>query len=203
MIASFAQLLADRHQGRLNASGEKYLSYIVDGAQRMQELIIDLLDYSRVESKEDDLYVIETAVPLQKSLLNLKKLIDEEQCIITVDDLPLVRGDESLLTLLFQNLISNAIKFKSDKNPEIHIRAEQSGGRAIIFIEDNGIGIDEKYADRIFNIFKRLHSRNEYPGTGLGLAVCKRIIERHNGTIGFKKNPSGGTIFFFELETGT
>jgi light-regulated signal transduction histidine kinase (bacteriophytochrome) len=173
--------------------------YAVDGAIRMKALINDLLAYSRVGSKGQPLRPADAHAVLGEAMRNLAALIEENKAVITHDDLPTVRADTSQLVLVFQNLLANAIKFRREDPPRIHVSARDRGGEWVFTVKDNGIGIELRHADRVFVIFQRLHSHEEYPGTGIGLAVCKRIVERHGGIIWFESGPENGTTFFFTI----
>lgn len=198
-VNSYAQLLARKYQGNLDAKADKYLGYIIEGATRMQQLINDLLEFSRVGTRGKPLQPTACETVLSQVLENLKVALFESQAQVTHDPLPIVMGDEIQLIQLFQNLISNAIKFRREEPPQVHISAVQRENDWIFGVLDNGIGMEPEYFDRIFTIFQRLHSRAEYPGTGIGLAVCKKIIERHGGSIWVESELGVGTTFFFTL----
>ena len=199
MVSSYTQLLAERYQGKLDEKAEKFINYAVDGAVRMQRLINDLLSFSRVTTRGGDFETVDSHAVLGTALVNLQAVIEETGAMITNDDLPDVQADQSQLAQVFQNLIGNAIKFQKEEAPRIHVSAELAGEYWRFIVKDNGIGIDSKHNDRVFVIFQRLHSRAEYPGTGIGLALCKRIIERHGGKIWFESTPGQGTTFYFTL----
>jgi len=199
MVASYTQLLAERYQGRLDDKAKKYIDYAVDGAVRMQRLINDLLTYSRVGTKGKPLEPTDAHSALGEAIKNLAATIEENRAIIINDELPTVRADASQLAQVFQNLLANAIKFRRKDLPRVQVSAQDQGREWVFSIRDNGIGIDPQYADRIFQIFQRLHTRLEYPGTGIGLAVCKRIVERHGGRIWFESEPGKGSTFFFAI----
>lgn len=199
IIASYTYLLGDRYREKLDARAEKYITYAVDGAERMQRMIQDLLRYSRINSQAKELVAIKSGKALELALQNLAILIAESKAVIEHDTLPAVLGDQSQLVQLFQNLIANAIKFCGDKTPQIFLRVKKSGERWVFALMDNGIGIREEYQEKVFVVFQRLHSRKEYDGTGIGLAICKRIIERHGGKIWFTSSPGKGTVFYFTL----
>jgi light-regulated signal transduction histidine kinase (bacteriophytochrome) len=165
----------------------------------MQQLINDLLIYSRVSTRSKPLETADSHALLGEAIRNLGSAIDESQAIITTEDLPAVLVDPAQLVLVFQNLLSNAIKFRGEDSPRVHVSARDTGREWVFAVSDNGIGIDPQYADRIFVIFQRLHTRLEYPGTGIGLAVCKRIVERHGGRIWFESELGKGSSFFFSL----
>ncbi len=199
MVSSYTQLLAERYEGQLDEKAKKYIAYAVDGAVRMQRLINDLLTYSRVATRGQSLETADSHALLGEAIRNLGAAIDESQALITTDDLPTVHVDPAQLVLVFQNLLSNAIKFRGEDFPRVHVSASDAGREWAFAVTDNGIGIDPQYADRIFVIFQRLHTRLEYPGTGIGLAVCKRIVERHGGRIWFDSEFGKGSSFFFSL----
>jgi signal transduction histidine kinase len=202
MVASYLQLIEKRYGDKLDHDGREFIDFAVDGATRMKQLINDLLQYSRVESQGTRLEPTDLDAVLSQSLQNLKVAIDEAGATITSDPLPTVRGDATQLTMLFQNLVGNAIKFHGDAPPEVHVGAEADGDGHRLWVRDKGIGIEPRYADRIFVIFQRLHGKSAYPGTGIGLAVCKRIVERHGGEIWVESTPGGGSTFFFTLGGG-
>ena len=199
MISSYTQLLAKRYGSQLDDQAKKYVNYTVDGAVRMQALINDLLSYSRVGTRGRPLAATDSHAVLGEALRNLAVMIGESHTLITNDDLPTVRTDASQLVLVFQNLIANAIKFRRAELSRIHVSAQNRGHEWVFAVRDNGIGIAPQHAERVFVIFQRLHTRAEYPGTGIGLAVCKRIVERHSGKIWFESEPGHGTTFFFSL----
>ena len=199
MISSYTQLLAQRYEGQLDEKAKKYSDYAVDGAVRMQGLINDLLAYSRVSTQGKPFETIDSYSVLEVALQNLSATIKENLAIVINDDLPMVRADATQLSQLFQNLIGNAIKFRGADLPRIHVSARDLGSEWRFSVHDNGIGIDEKYADKVFVIFQRLHTKQEYPGTGIGLAICKRIVERHGGRIWYESEPGKGATFYFTL----
>jgi PAS domain S-box-containing protein len=199
MIISYLELLERRYKGQLDAKADQFIAYAVDGATRMQTLINDLLSYSRVGTRGQDWESVACEKIVKHVLTNLQVAITQSEAIITHDSLPQVNADPSQLTQLFQNLISNAIKFKGQDPPKIHIGANCINDKWLFSVCDNGMGIDTQYMDKIFIIFQRLHSRTEYPGTGIGLAVCKKIVERHGGTIWVESQPNQGSTFFFTL----
>jgi PAS domain S-box-containing protein len=200
MVASYTQLLAERYGDQLDDKARKFINYAVDGASRMQALILDLLAFSRVETCARPFKSVDAQSALGAAIVNLKAIIDETGALITTDDLPRVRADESQLTMVFQNLINNGIKFHNGQHlPCVHISAHLQNGCWCFSVRDNGIGIDTKYTDKVFLVFQRLHTRKEYPGTGIGLALCKRIIDRHGGRIWFESSPGQGATFFFTI----
>lgn len=201
-VASYAQLLAKRNKGKLDKDTDDFIHYIVDGVMRMHVLLNDMLAYSRVTDSEDKAArEIETASTLKAALMNLQATIQENSADIEHDQLPKVLADDIQLTQLFQNLVGNAIKYrKPDVTPQVRISAKQNGSEWVFAVQDNGMGIDPKYHERIFGIFKRLHGK-ELPGTGMGLAICKKIVERHSGRIWVESKYGEGSTFFFTLPT--
>ncbi|MBI4928563.1 MAG: PAS domain-containing protein [Anaerolineae bacterium] len=199
MVSSYAQLLQRRYQGTLDERGEKYLGYIVDGAGRMGQLILDLLTYSRVGTRGLNLHPVDTRQAVARALFNLQVAIKEAGAQVRVGELPTIHGDETQLMQLFQNLIGNAIKFRRAEAPLVEISAQRDGELWRFAVRDNGIGIDEQYFDRIFEVFSRLHGREDYAGTGIGLAVCKKIVVRHGGKIWVESKQGEGSMFFFTL----
>jgi light-regulated signal transduction histidine kinase (bacteriophytochrome) len=199
MVTSYTRLLARRYKGKLDADAEDFINFAIDGAARMEQLIQDLLVYSRVGIR--DLFVKPTdcEVVLGQALGNLQAAIEESDAAVTHDTLPVVKGDATQLVQIFQNLIGNAIKFHGEKPPRIHISAEDKENEWVFSVQDNGIGIDPQYRERIFVIFQRLHSREEYPGNGIGLAICKKILENHAGRIWLSSQPGKGSTFYFSL----
>lgn len=199
MVVSYLQLLERRYKGKLDCNADEFIGYAVDGAVRMQRMINDLLAYSRIGTKEKNIEPVDTNKVLSEVLTGLKLHIEETKASITADPLPVVTANATELAQVFQNLISNAIKFRGDKPPEIHIRAEQNEHAWRFSVKDNGIGFAPEYADKIFALFKRLHSAAQYPGSGIGLTICKKIIERHNGRIWVESEPGKGATFFFTI----
>ena len=198
-VTSYTQLLAQRYQGNLDAKADKYINHIVDGASRMQQLINDLLAYSRLGTQGKKFELADCNAAVQQSLRNLQIAIAEKKAVIACDEMPTVMADESQLVQLFQNLIANSIKFCRQDIPLIDIAARRRENEWLFYVRDNGIGIDPEYADRIFIIFGRLHGRREYPGTGIGLAMCKRIVERHGGRIWVESQEGKGATFCFTI----
>jgi PAS domain S-box-containing protein len=200
MVASYTQLLSRKYKGKLDSDADEFIAFAVDGATRMQRLIQDLLLYSRVGTKGQELLGTLSAEALQRALVNLRAAIEESGALVTHDPLPTVLADESQLIQLFQNLIGNAIKYQNPGVPRIHISAVKNGGKQWIFsVKDNGLGIDPQYFERIFGMFQRLHKREEFAGTGIGLAICKKIVERHGGSISVESKPGDGSTFRFVL----
>jgi len=199
MVASYTQLLAKRYKGKLDSDADEFINYTVDGAKRMQILINDLLTYSRVGTHGKPLEPTDCEDAFNRAVTNLNMLIEESGAVVTHDALPTIMADATQMIQLFQNLISNAIKFRSDKPPEVHVGVEPKDGEWLFSVRDNGIGIDPQYADRIFLIFQRLCNRSDYPGTGIGLAICKKIVERHGGRIWVESEPGNGSTFYFTI----
>jgi hypothetical protein len=199
MVASYVQLLERRYQDQLDQNARDFIAYAVDGTIRMQELIQALLSYSRIGTRGREFHRTDCQSALDRALENLRLAIAESKAVITHDPLPELVADSIQLTQLFQNLLSNAIKFRSDRPPVIHIGAVQKDESWLFSVQDNGIGMETKHGDRIFAIFQRLHSRNRYPGSGIGLAISKKIVERHGGQIWLKSIPGEGTTFYFTL----
>jgi PAS domain S-box-containing protein len=200
MVARFTQLLSERYSGKLDETADGYIQFAADGATRMQELIRDLLEYARVNSKKLELRPVECAAVVRSTVQNLKAAIEESGAVVEWDDpLPVLMADPAQLGQLFQNLIGNAVKFRGQAPPRVHIAAEDHGADWLFSVRDNGIGIDPGQAGRVFQIFQRLHTREEYPGTGIGLAVCKKVVERHGGRIWVESQPGAGSNFCFTL----
>ncbi len=200
MVASYTALLARRYRGKLDADADDFIAFAVDGASRMQRLIQDLLAYSRVGSKGKDLVTTSSEGALLQAIRNLRAAIEGSGALVTHAPLPMVMADEMQLTQLFQNLVGNAIKYRRAGIPSVYITAVPSEGKKWIFsVIDNGLGIESQYFERIFGVFQRLHKREEFDGTGIGLAICKKIVERHGGTISVESTPGQGSTFRFPL----
>ena len=199
MIASYLQLVAQRYTDKLDDDGREFIGYAVDGAKRMQALINDMLAYSRVGTKAKPFAPVDCAAVVDTALQHLRVAVDESGARIECGILPRVSGDASQLVQLFQNLLGNAIKFRGSATPAIRIDCEPSDEGWCISIVDNGIGIEPEYFERIFVLFQRLHGRTQYPGTGIGLALCKKIVERHGGRIWVERAPMQGCAFRFML----
>ncbi|ATB30788.1 GAF domain-containing protein [Melittangium boletus] len=199
MVASYTQLLARRYKGRLDSDADEFIGFAVDGVNRMQRLIQDLLAYSRVGTRGHEFKAIDSRQALERALDNLKALRDETGATVIQGGLPPVMADETQLIQLFQNLVGNAIKFRGEAQSRVLVEAERQGDMWRFTVEDNGIGIEPQYFERIFVIFQRLHNKEDYPGTGIGLAICKKIVERHGGRIGLDSQPGQGTTFWFTL----
>jgi len=199
MVGNYVQLLGKRYKGKLDSDADEFIGFALDGAVRMQRLIEDLLAYSRVSSRGAELRPTDAGAVLERALANLKLAIEDANAAVTRDALPVVPADESQLEHVFLNLIGNALKFRGSQRPAVHVTASQHDGDWLFSVRDNGIGIESQYFDRIFVIFQRLHGREEYPGTGIGLAITKRIVERHGGRIWVESHPGEGTTFFFTI----
>jgi signal transduction histidine kinase len=199
MVTNFTGLLARRYQGKLDNQAEEFIAYVADGAKRMHQLIEDLLSYSRIGTKGNEFGPVDCDAVLRRTLIGLHVAVDESSAKVTHDPLPAVNGDEVQLGRLFQNLISNAIKYRSRTAPEVHVSCRREGNDWIFAVRDNGIGIDPRYAKKLFVIFQRLHTREEYPGTGIGLAICKKIVERHGGKIWVESELGKGATFLFTV----
>jgi signal transduction histidine kinase len=199
MVAMYTQLLAERYQGKLDASADKYIHYAVDGALRMQTLVQDLLAFSRVGRTGTEMQEIETLEVVEIALKNLQSAIRESGATVSRGDLPVIVADRTQMIQLFQNLIGNAVKFRGADPPQIQITAERQEGKSCFSVQDNGIGIAAKHVDEVFGIFKRLHTRAEYSGNGIGLAICKKIVEQHGGTIWVESQPKRGSVFRFTI----
>ena len=200
MVASFTQLLAERYRGRLDSDADDFIGFAVDGAARMQRLITDLLAFSRIGTRGRSFAPVDSHAALGQALANLGQAIGEACAVVTNDELPVVLGDETQLVQLFQNLVGNAVKFRRpDVPPHVHVAVRRDGAEWVFAVRDNGIGVPTDLQHRLFVVFQRLHGRDEYPGTGIGLAMCKRIVERHGGRIGIESQTGDGATFFFTL----
>ncbi|MBW4555847.1 MAG: GAF domain-containing protein [Trichormus sp. ATA11-4-KO1] len=201
-VANYVQLLEMRYEDELDADAKEFITYAVDGVSLMQTLIDDVLVYSKVDTQAIAFQLTEVETALERALGNLRQRITETGATITHDSLPTVLAGSTQLMQLFQNLIANAIKFRSDQPPQIHVGAERLEDEWLFWVRDNGIGIDPQFSDRIFVIFQRLHTRDEYPGTGMGLAICKKIIECHRGRIWVESQLGEGATFYFTIPVG-
>ena len=204
MVMSFTKLLAKRYKDRLDSDADQFIGFAVDGAERMEQLIQDLLTYSRVSVTDKEFQPVDCQAAFTLALINLKTAIEESGAIVTRGPLPTVLGDHTQLAQLFQNLIGNAVKYRSATPPAVHVSATRrtvpdDSDEWLFSVRDNGIGIDAQYAERIFVIFQRLHGREQYPGTGVGLAICKKIVERHGGRIWVESRLGQGSTFYFTL----
>ena len=200
MISSFTQLLAKKYNHELGKEADEFIHYIVDGANRMQHLIQDLLSFSRIINRGDSFSPADSRLAMEEAIANLHVSIKESGAIITYDDLPVIMADYGQMVQVFQNLIGNAVKFHSEESPRIHISATPEDGEWLFSVKDNGIGIEAQYFTRIFIIFQRLHTGAQYPGTGIGLAICNRIIHRHEGRIWVESEPGKGSVFYFTIK---
>ena len=199
MITSFTQLLSKRYKGKLDSEADEFIGYAVDGASRMQVLIRDLLEFSRVGTRGAEFEQVNCELALENAVQNLKAAIDESGAAVTHDPLPTVTADRAQLLRVFQNLIGNAIKFRGKAQPEIHVAVDRQGKEWVFSAQDNGIGIDPEYKERIFAVFQRLHSSSDYQGTGIGLSICRKIVERHRGRIWIESELGKGSTFYFSI----
>lgn len=199
MIASYTQLIAQRYRGKLDADADEFIGYAVDGATRMQAIINDLLKLSRVDTHHMAFSRVNTQNALDRALANLRLVIEESDASMVCGPLPELDADVSQLTQLFQNLIANALKFRGSDSPRIQIGAQPLGEEWVFHVRDNGIGIAPEYSEKIFLLFQRLHSKKEYPGTGIGLTICKKIIEHHGGRIWVESEQGQGSTFYFSI----
>jgi signal transduction histidine kinase len=200
-ISGFVQLLAERYRGRLDSEADEFIDFVLDGTERMRHLIDDLLAYSRVGSRPLELETVDCFSILARVDLDLRRIITEANASIEISELPTVRADPDQLERLFENLISNAVKFRGPQPPKVRVFAEREGPEWRFSVIDNGIGIEPRQAERVFNVFQRLHARSEYTGTGIGLSICKRIVERHGGRIWVEQAEGGGSAFRFTIPT--
>jgi signal transduction histidine kinase len=199
VVTSFTQLLAKRYKGKLDSDADEFVAYIVDGADRMYRLINDLLAYARLGSHEAEFGATDCEAVLADALSNLGSAIEENGATVSHDPLPNVKADRDQLSRLFQNLLSNAIKFRAADPPVVHLSARRNENEWLFSVRDNGIGIDPEHFEHIFLIFKRLHGRSEYSGTGVGLAICKKIVEHHGGKIWIESQVGKGSTFYFTM----
>ncbi len=199
MITSFTQLLAKRYEGKLDSDADEFIAYIVAGATRMHRLINDLLAYARLGSRAAEFVPTDCEAILADAVSNLGSAIEENGAKVTHDPLPTVMADRDQLSRLFQNLLSNAIKFRAADPPVVHVSARRNENEWLFSVRDNGIGIDPEHFERIFLIFQRLHGKSEYSGTGVGLAICKKIVERHGGKIWVESQAGKGSTFYFTM----
>jgi signal transduction histidine kinase len=198
-VISFCTLLQRRYEGQLGSDADEFIGFAIGGAQRMQTLIRDLLAFSRVGTSGNEFVTTDCQAVCNEVLANLKAEIDDSGAVVTCDALPTLQADRTQLAQLFQNLIGNAIKFRGEQRPRIHVAVRPENGQWRFSVRDNGIGIDAKYAERIFQAFRRLHAHEDYPGTGMGLAICRRIVERHGGRLEVTSTPGEGSEFWFTL----
>jgi light-regulated signal transduction histidine kinase (bacteriophytochrome) len=202
-VVSYSELLRRRYHGQLDDDADEFIDYAVDGARRMQTLVQELLAYSRVSRGTIDARPVELDDVVDRALETLSVAVSETDAVILVDPLPRVEGDEEQLVLLMQNLLSNALKFCGDAAPAVRVSATQAGASVHLRVEDEGIGIPPEYAERVFGIFQRLHARSAYEGTGIGLAICQRVAERHGGSIRVVPSPPPGTTIEVTLPAPT
>jgi len=202
MVASFTQLLGRRYKGKLDDDADEFIRYAVEGVNRMQRLINDLLDYSRVGTRGNPMVDVDFEQVAERVLDSLYVRIQENDATVTMEPLPTVTADPLQMEQLLQNLVGNALKYRGEAAPQVHVSAEREGESWHFRVRDNGIGIDPAYAERIFVIFQRLHGKEEYEGTGIGLAICKKIVDRHGGQIWVESSPGQGSTFHFTLPTG-
>jgi len=198
MVASYVQLLARRYKGKLDKDADDFIAYAVDGATRMQRMINDLLNYSRVGTRGKEFQPTSCEDVLSQTVTNLQLAIEKSGALITHDSLPTVMADESQLVQLFQNLVSNAITYRGQESPRVHVSAEQNRNEWVFAVSDNGIGIEPQYFERIFQLFQGLHS-SSHPGNGIGLAACRKIVERHDGRIWVESEIGEASTFHFTI----
>jgi len=202
MVASYTQLLSKRYKGRLDSDADEFIAFAVDGANRMQRLIQDLLAYSRVGTRGNQLAETSSEDAFEQAVQNLGGAIDDSGALVTHDPLPVVLADDGQLVQLFQNLVSNAIKYQGPGVPRVHVSSTLGPDTKWTFsVRDNGIGIDPKYLEKIFGMFQRLHKREDFAGTGIGLAICKKIVEKHGSRISVESQPGAGSTFRFALSS--
>jgi signal transduction histidine kinase len=201
-VKSFTQLFAQHFADKLDADGARYIGFVTDGAERMQALIQDLLAYSRVTRVDLDRVETDLNMVLADALSTLENVVKESGATVTADVLPRVQVNPRMVAMVFQNLISNALKFRREVKPEVHIGVRRDGDEWVFSVVDNGIGIEQRHFERLFQVFQRLHARGDYPGTGIGLAICKKVVERHHGRIWVESEAGRGSTFSFSLPAG-
>ncbi len=199
MVSSYTQLVLRRYGERLDGDAKEFMAYVVDGAARMKQLIEDLLAYSRVGTRGKEFKPVAVEAAVRRAINNLRAAIEETGASITYDALPTVDADDVQLAQLFQNLMGNALKFRSQSVPRIHVSSKETEAEWEFAVADNGIGIEPQYFERIFMVFQQLHTKGEFPGTGIGLAICKKVVERHGGRIWVISRPGEGSAFHFTL----
>ena len=200
MVSSYTQIIASKYGDKLDENGHRYIGFAVDGAQRMQALINGLLHFSRIGTRGGDFTDVDMNQIMEMVQRDLETAIGQAEATVTITKIPPVHGDRQQLMQLFQNLLINALKFRGSEKPVVEVTALQSDDEIIVAVKDNGIGIDRKYFDKLFIVFQRLHTRSEYPGHGIGLAVAKRIVERHGGRIWIESTPGAGSTFYISLK---
>jgi light-regulated signal transduction histidine kinase (bacteriophytochrome) len=203
MIGNYVQLLAGRYQGKLDRDADEFIGYAVEGSRRLQRMITDLLAYARIGGRPQELRRVETEPIVGEVLENLRLAIAESGAAVERGALPAVFADAVQLRTLLQNLIGNALKFKGAQPPRVRISARDNGEEHLFLVEDNGIGIEPQYFERIFKMFQRLHTRQSYPGNGVGLALCKKIVEGNGGRIWVESEPGKGARFYFTIPKGS
>jgi light-regulated signal transduction histidine kinase (bacteriophytochrome) len=199
MVSSYLQLLERRYKDKLDSDAEDFIHFAVDGAQRMQKLISDLVNYSRLNTRASEFAPTDLNAVLERALASSSEAAIDCDACITHEPLPTLIADAAQVQQLLEQLIDNALKFRNGGRPTVHVGAEQRDGEWVFFVRDNGIGVSPEYSDRIFGIFQRLHSRSAYPGTGMGLAICKRIVERRGGRLWVESTPGSGSTFYFTM----
>jgi light-regulated signal transduction histidine kinase (bacteriophytochrome) len=199
VITGFLRLLEKRYKDKLDKNGIDYINFTVDGVKRMEELIKDVLEYSQIGTKDKEFKRVDCSSVLREAISNLQLTIQENGAVVTHDNLPAVMADSTLLRSIFQNLLGNAIKFHGTEAPRVHISAEKKEGEWVFSVRDNGIGIDRKFLEDIFTPFRRLHTRDEYPGSGIGLASVKKVVEQHGGRIWVESEIGKGSTFYFTI----
>jgi light-regulated signal transduction histidine kinase (bacteriophytochrome) len=198
-VASCMQMLEQKYKNKLDVDADKLIHYAVESSVRMKALISDLLAFSRIGTKGRPPQRIDCEQILDQAVKNLRSAIRETEAVITRDPLPTISADGTQVSQVFQNLIGNAIKFRRDEPPQLHVSSVKNQDEWVFSVKDNGIGIESQYLERIFVIFRRLHKRSEYAGAGIGLAICKKIVERHGGKIWVESEPGAGTTFYFTI----
>ncbi|MDH3582994.1 MAG: response regulator [Phycisphaerae bacterium] len=198
-IGSYCQILHDRYRGQLDDQADQYIDFVVDGVSRMQVLIRDLLSYARLDTHGRPFESVDCNAVVDDTLQQLKSSVEDSQADVQRAELPVLMGDRSQLTQVFQNLISNAIKFRGNGPPKVAIGVEEGDGNWVFYVRDDGIGFDPSQHDQLYGMFKRLHTRDEYPGTGVGLALCRKVIQRHGGRIWAESEPGQGSTFYFTI----
>ena len=203
MVTTYVQMLDRRYSDRLDDEAKEFIGFAVEGSKRMYALVEDLLTYSRVETSVQPFSMVDMDLVVVTALKDLREAVETSGAKVTADALPQVHADPQQMVQLTENLIGNAIKFRGDEPPAVHVSASLNGNEWIFSVTDNGIGIGKEYSDKVFQMFQRLHPREKFPGTGIGLAICKKVVERHGGKIWFESVPEGGTTFYFTLPTKT